>query len=72
MTGIIGNPVYAINIAPALAKPHPVLISEQQWVATNAKLIADIGPEAYLHNLLSILKSTYPTAEPSQLTAPPA
>lgn len=64
VTGVIGNPVYAINIAPVLAEPHPLLISEEQWVATNAKLIADLGPEAYLRNLLSILKGNYPTADP--------
>ena len=64
VTGIIGNPVYAINIAPVLAEPHPQLISEEQWVATNAKLIADLGPETYLRNLLSILKGNYPTADP--------
>jgi len=64
VTGIVGNPVYAINIAPVLAEPHPLLISEEQWVAANAKLIADLGPEEYLRNLLSILKGNYPTADP--------
>jgi hypothetical protein len=64
VTGIVGNPVYAINIAPVLAEPHPLLISEEQWVTANAKLIADLGPEAYLRNLLSILKGNYPTAVP--------
>lgn len=48
VTGIIGNPVYAINIAPVLAEPHPLLISEEQWVATNARLITDLEPETYL------------------------
>ncbi len=64
VTGIIGNPVYAINIAPVLAKPHPALITEDDWIAANAKLIDDLGPEAYLRNLLSILKGNYPTATP--------
>jgi hypothetical protein len=54
LTGTIGNPVYAINIAPVLAKPHPLLISEQQWAATNTTLITDLGPETYLRNLLPI------------------
>jgi hypothetical protein len=65
VTGIIGNPFYAINIAPVLAEPHPPLISEDQWVANNVKLIEDVGPEAYLRNLLSILKGNYPTTAPS-------
>ena len=62
VTGIVGNPVYAINIAPVLAQPHAPLISEEEWIAANAKMIDDLGPEAYLRNLLSILKGNYPTA----------
>lgn len=61
VTGIVGNPVYAINIAPVLAQAHPALISEEKWIAANAKRIEDLGPEAYLRNLLSILKGNYPT-----------
>jgi len=65
VTGIIANPFYAINIAPVLAEPHPLPISEDQWVASNIKLIKDLGPDAYLRNLLSILKGNHPTAAPS-------
>jgi hypothetical protein len=61
VTGIVGNPAYAINIAPVLAEPHPPLITEGDWIAANAKLIEDLGPEAYLRNLLPILKGNYPT-----------
>lgn len=60
--GIVANPFYAVNIAPVLAEPHPPLISEGEWIAANVKLIEDLGPEAYLRNLLSILKGNYPTA----------
>ena len=45
--GIVGNPVYAINIAPALAKPHPLLVSEEQWIAANVKQIENLGPHEY-------------------------
>ena len=62
VNGIVANPFYAVNIAPALAEPHPPLIGEEEWIAANAKLIEDLGPEAYLRNLLSILKGNYPTA----------
>jgi hypothetical protein len=62
VTGIVGNPIYAINIAPVLAEPPPALISEPAWIAANVKLIEDLGPDAYLRNLLSILKGNYPTA----------
>ena len=61
VTGIIANPIYAINIAPVLAEPRPALISEPAWIAANVNLIEDLGPEAYLRNLLSILKGNYPT-----------
>jgi len=62
VTGIVANPFYAINIAPVLAEPHPPLISEQEWITANIKLIEDLGPKAYLQNLVSILNGNYPTA----------
>ena len=43
VTGIIANPFYAINIAPVLAEPHPLLINEDQWVASNIKLMRTSG-----------------------------
>jgi hypothetical protein len=52
---IVGNPIYAINIDPLRAEPHPPLISEEQWIAANVNQTATLGPEAYLRNLLSIL-----------------
>ena len=62
VSGLIGNPFYAINIDPVLAQPHELLISEDQWIAANVKQIQDLGPEAYLRSLLSILKGNYPKA----------
>ncbi len=62
VTGLIGNPFYAINIDPLLAKPHELLVSEEQWIAANVKQLQDLGPEPYLRNLLSILKGNYPKA----------
>ena len=62
VSGLIGNPFYAINIDPVLAKPNELLISEEQWIATNVKQIQNLGPEAYLRNLLSILKGNHPKA----------
>jgi hypothetical protein len=32
------------------------------WIAANIKQIEELGPEAYLRNLLSILKGNYPKA----------
>jgi hypothetical protein len=60
VSALIGNPFYAINIDPILAEPHPPLISEEQWIAANITQIENLGPDAYLRNLLSILKGNYP------------
>ena len=61
ISALIGNPFYAINIDPLLSAPHPPLVSEEQWIAANVSQIDDLGPEAYLRNLLSILKGNYPS-----------
>ena len=57
---MVANPFYAINIDEGLALPHEPLISEDDWVKANVGLIEELGPEAYLRNLLSILKGNYP------------
>jgi hypothetical protein len=36
------------------------MISEDDWIKANAKLISELGPEPYLRNLLSVLKGNYP------------
>jgi len=60
VASMVANPFYAINIDEGLALPHEPLISEDDWVRANVGLIGELGPEAYLHNLLSILKGNYP------------
>jgi hypothetical protein len=60
ISALIGNSFSAINIDPVLSEPHPPLVSEEQWIAANVSQIEDLGPEAYLRNLLSILKGNYP------------
>jgi hypothetical protein len=60
ITGTIANPFYAINIDEGLALPHEPMISEEEWVRANVKLIKELGPESYLRNLLSVLKGNYP------------
>jgi hypothetical protein len=55
------NPFYAIEIAPILAEPHDKMVSEDQWVAANAKLIQEIGAEAWLRGLLTVLKGDFVT-----------
>jgi hypothetical protein len=60
VSAVVGNPFYAINIDPVLAATHEPMIGEDEWIAANVKQIEDLGPEAYLRNLLSILKGNFP------------
>jgi len=60
VASMVANPFYAVNIDEGLALPHEPLISEDDWVRANVGLIEELGPEAYLRNLLSILKGNYP------------
>jgi len=56
VSAMIANPFYAVEFDPALAAPHDPLVSEDQWVEANARLIDELGPRPYLRNLLAILK----------------
>jgi hypothetical protein len=60
VTSMIANPFYAINIDEGLAVPHEPLISEDDWVKANVRLIGELGAEPYLRNLLSVLEGNYP------------
>ena len=37
---VLANPMYCLS--------SPPVISEGQWIEANAKLIRDLGPEAYI------------------------
>jgi hypothetical protein len=63
VTAMIANPFYAIEIDEDLVVPHEPMISEDEWVKANVQLINELGSEAYLRNLLSILKGNYPRGE---------
>jgi len=56
---LMANPFYAIDIAPELALPHEPILSEEMWVAANVRAIEEIGAEAWLQNLLSVLQGDY-------------
>jgi hypothetical protein len=60
VASMIANPFYAVNIDEGLAVPHEPLISEDDWIMANVRLIEELGPEPYLRNLLSVLKGNYP------------
>ncbi|MCD0450658.1 recombinase family protein [Actinocorallia sp. API 0066] len=50
------NPIYAIEIDPQLAWPHEPIVSEEEWIAVNLRMIAEVGPESFLRTLLHVLK----------------
>jgi hypothetical protein len=60
VAAMIANPFYAINFDEGLIAPHEPMLSEEDWVKANVNLIGELGPEAYLRNLLSVLKGNYP------------
>ena len=54
---MICNPVYCLDrVAPWIAEPPGPLVPVEQWVAAGAKLIEEIGAEAYLHQLIKNLR----------------
>ena len=53
------NPYYAITIAPALTGEHEPMVSEQQWISANLKVMKEIGQEEWLKRLLEVLKGNF-------------
>ncbi len=56
---IFANPFYCINISEDLTVEHEPLISKEDWVKTNVKLVEEIGVERWLHTLLDVLEGGY-------------
>jgi hypothetical protein len=54
------NPYYAVNISPDLAGEHEPLVTQDQWIAANLRLIDDIGAHEWLTHLLATLQGDYP------------
>lgn len=57
---LVVNPYYVVNLAPGLFKPHETVVTEQQWIEANRKLLAAVGDERYLRLLLDVLKGADP------------
>ncbi|MEV0156330.1 hypothetical protein AB0H57_21735 [Micromonospora sp. NPDC050686] len=53
---MVGNPSYVVNIDPGLAVAHDLVISEEERICGERGLIAALGPEPCLRNLLAVLK----------------
>jgi hypothetical protein len=57
------NPFYAVSIHPSLLGEHETLVSKEQWVKANARLIEEIGIEDWLAQLLATLEGNFPRDE---------
>jgi hypothetical protein len=54
---MVCNPVYCLDqVAPWIAEPPGPLVPVEEWVAAGAKLIEEIGAEAYLRLLIQNLR----------------
>jgi hypothetical protein len=60
---ILSNPFYAITFDPSLFIDHEPIISKEQWVQANVRMIEQMGAEAYVRQLLEILEGNYPRGE---------
>ena len=56
---MFSNPFYCMTIDETMCTPHEPLITEETFISVGVKLIAEIGAEAYLKNLLENLKGNY-------------
>jgi hypothetical protein len=56
------NPARAIAIAPIFAEEHPPLVTQEQWVRSNIKLMRELGAHAWLVTLLRVLQGDYVAA----------
>ena len=59
--GILTNPFYAIQLHPTLCVEHPPIVSREQWIAANARMIKEMGARAWLARLLDVLEGDFPT-----------
>ena len=61
---LLVNPFYAVTASPVLCVPHEPIIERGAWIRANARLIEQIGAEAWLGRLLEVLESGGPGAAP--------
>lgn len=57
------NPYNAINIDPSMTLEHPPAFPKEQWVKANSNLLAQLGAETWLKELLNVLEGDFVTAE---------
>lgn len=57
---VCSNPFYCLpQIAEIFVQEHEPLITEEQWISANARIIEEIGSEKWLALLLENLKGNY-------------
>ena len=54
---ILANPFYAITVAPQLVQEHPLDMSDEQWMQSNALLVQDMGADQWLAQVLDFLQN---------------
>ena len=57
--GILLDPFYAININEGLFGEHEPIISKDQWVRVQVKLIDELGKKQYFMKLLEVLEGGF-------------
>jgi hypothetical protein len=63
---ILVNPIYA-----GLPPLYPPLVPEEQWIKVSARLIRELGPEAYLRAMLAALRESVQVATAEREGGPP-
>ena len=59
---LLVNPFSAVTAAPTFCVPHEPTIERNAWVRANARLIGQIGAEAWPGRLLDVLEGGGPGA----------
>lgn len=60
VAAMLVNPFYAVTFSDDLFGEHQPMVSEDQWIAANTRLINELGAERYLRQLLTVLKGDFP------------
>lgn len=54
------NPSTAVNLSESLHGEHKPIVTRQEWVRANDKLVAELGVNQWLERLLETLKTSSP------------
>jgi hypothetical protein len=56
------NPCLAVKVSNRLQGEHPLLVTHEQWVQANIKLMDELGSAKWLERLLGVLETGEPEA----------